>query len=170
MSTRFSERIKYRESCKIYDQFNKISTLIHEINEMVVRDINLKLTKITEIYSLFIEKYDTMIKYQPEITNVNKEILVERGRCFMIIFDDIVSKYKDYDKCLHNLRNVYLQFLQKIYNTKKGKKYIKFYEKECPICFDNFTNKNTFLPRCYHAICENCLIKCNRCPICRLNF
>lgn len=170
MSTRFSERIKYRESCKVYDQFTKISNLIHDINGMVVRDINLRIEKISEIYSLFIEKYDMMIKYQSEITNINKLILLEQGKRFMAISDEIGTKYKDYDKNLNKLRKVYVQFLQKIYNAKKGTRYIKFDEEECPICLEDFTNRNTFLPRCDHAICENCLIKCDRCPICRLNF
>jgi hypothetical protein len=137
---------------------------------MVVRDINLKLTKITEIYSLFIENYDMMIKYQSEITNINKGILLEQGKRFMSISDEIGTKYKDYNKNLNKLRKVYVQFLQKIYNAKKGMRYVKFDEEECPICLEDFTNRNTFLPSCDHAICENCLIKCDRCPICRLNF
>jgi hypothetical protein len=101
---------------------------------MVVRDINLRIGKITEIYSLFIENYDMMIKYQREITNINKLILLEQGKRFMAISDEIGTKYKDYDKNLHKLRKVYVQFLQKIYNAKKGTRYIKFDEEECPIC------------------------------------
>jgi len=170
MTTRFSERIKYRESCKVYDQFTKISSLIHDINGMVIRDINLRIVRITEIYSLFIENYDIMIKHQKEITNINKEILIEQGKRFMAISDEIGEKYKDYNKTLHKLRKVYLHFLQKIYNTKKGTRYVKFDEIECPVCLDDFTNKNTIIPKCNHAICENCLIKCDKCPICRLNF
>ena len=170
MSTRFSERIKYRESCKIYDEFTKISNLINDINEMVVTDINFKLIKITEIYSVFTKNYDIMIKYQEEITNINKEILLEQGKRIMIIHDEIHKKCKDYDKKLDKLRIVYLQFLQKIYNTKKGKIHIKFHEHECPVCLDEFINKNTIVLKCNHAICEKCLIKCEKCPICRLNF
>jgi hypothetical protein len=140
MTTRFSERIKYRESCKVYDQFTKISNLIHDINGMVVRDINLRIEKITEIYFLFIENYDMMIKYQTEITNINKEILLEQGKRFMAISDEIGEKYKDYEKTMHKLRKVYLKFLQKIYNTKKGMKYVKFDEPKFD-CNENKENE-----------------------------
>jgi hypothetical protein len=137
---------------------------------MVVRDINIRIEKITEIYSLFIDNYDIMIKYQTEITNINKQILVQQGRHFMAVSGEIGEIYKGYEKTLHKLRTVYLQFLQKIYNTKNGINYIKFNEYECPVCLDCFTNKNTFIPRCDHAICDNCLIKCDKCPVCRLEY
>jgi hypothetical protein len=39
--------------------------------------------------------------------------------------------------------------------------------KECPVCYDIINPSTLIIPGCLHAICIDCVVKCDACPLCR---
>ena len=37
----------------------------------------------------------------------------------------------------------------------------------CPVCYDDISSDKLIIPSCFHYICESCVMKCDKCPICR---
>lgn len=53
--------------------------------------------------------------------------------------------------------------LHEMYNLSPKKE-------ECPVCYETMENDKLVIPRCSHYICGDCHIKCDSCPICRLDY
>ena len=37
----------------------------------------------------------------------------------------------------------------------------------CPVCYEEITPDKLIIPNCFHYICEECVMKCDNCPLCR---
>ena len=40
-------------------------------------------------------------------------------------------------------------------------------QQECPVCYDIINPSKLIIPGCLHAICIDCVVKCDACPLCR---
>jgi len=40
-------------------------------------------------------------------------------------------------------------------------------KQECPVCLVEIEPNQLIIPECYHFICKKCVVRCDRCPICR---
>ena len=162
---RISNRIREKENEKLN---NIIRILNDKINLMTQADnINNAIYLLLEIYSLFVKHYDTIDRYDLIIT-LNKSTLIDVGRLYIGYINDqnvIVDPY-----IMNKLNTVYIHFLHRIYNSKRGVRNIAYNEKNCPICFEEFTNKNVFIPGCFHSLCNTCVVNCSNCPICRKSY
>lgn len=41
---------------------------------------------------------------------------------------------------------------------------------DCPVCYEQILPDNLIVPSCAHIICDNCVRKCDDCPLCRQNY
>lgn len=40
----------------------------------------------------------------------------------------------------------------------------------CGVCYDGISPALLEVPTCFHLICRNCKLRCDKCPSCRMNF
>jgi len=65
----------------------------------------------------------------------------------------------NYDRAEHNYKRMQQKF-RAIY-TESGNL------ENCPVCYEEMPADKLIIPNCFHYICEVCVMKCDKCPICR---
>jgi hypothetical protein len=64
-----------------------------------------------------------------------------------------------YDRAEHNYKRMQQKF-RAIY-TESGKL------ENCPVCYEEISPDKLIIPNCFHYICDVCVMKCDKCPLCR---
>lgn len=59
--------------------------------------------------------------------------------------------------------------------TRTQKKWREMYTKHndfqpCPVCYETIEPDALIVPNCTHMICDTCVRKCDKCPLCRDNY
>jgi hypothetical protein len=161
---RISKRIKEKETSKLNNTISSLNIKIQELNNNTT-NINYLVFLLIEIYSIFLDNYDLMDRYKYLITKLNTGTLMDTGKYYIEYFNHNISCVDN--KIFNKFKKMYLKFLEISCKFKKGMKNLKYDEKECPICFEMLTEKNVVIPVCENAICFDCIVKCEVCPICR---
>ena len=68
----------------------------------------------------------------------------------------------NYDRAEYNYKRMQHKF-RSMY-TETGKL------EPCPVCYDDISPDKLIIPNCFHYICEGCVMKCNKCPLCRDDY
>lgn len=73
----------------------------------------------------------------------------------------VISKQESYRKPLPSMETKYPQHILKMIVEK---------EKNCPICYEDFTLGNISVTSCGHSFCQTCRSQIDTCPLCRTKF
>jgi hypothetical protein len=174
---RFSKRIAKKEKLHCMDILEEI---IQTKEKILAFFSNPEIERISELIelslkycTLFYHHYDLIDKHHTKIHFNN-----ERDQFTDIIYYGkhiynkfLTVQYSDAtDKKIAKFKQMYQNVLIKYYRLKRGIRSSKYGETRCPICFEDFTNKNILITNCNHAICNSCIIKCDKCCVCRKSF
>jgi len=178
MSIRFSKRIRNKECKAANEFFSEIKILIDQLCEIEKSTINEKLEIANHLINKYSENYDFIERLHKESNRRNSMIIYNNiNRLLNIVrsFCDIEAESGINNPIIDNIiidkfTKTFVRFIQKTFNMKKSLRSIRYGETECPVCLDEFTNKNINVAKCNHAICSNCILKCSFCPVCRLQY
>jgi hypothetical protein len=163
-------------SLRIHNNKEKVFLNIHQKFKDFSKQIDMvsssrsKIDIVIEIFNYSIINFNICV-LNPSILKIFG-ILMKRG---VVINSDIQDGIRDGNKwktCHQKFLKVYKLFREKYLNFvfKNMKKHI-YIIKECPICFENITKKQSVQTYCNHSFHKYCLYQHmenrNNCPICR---
>jgi DNA repair exonuclease SbcCD ATPase subunit len=159
---KFEEHKNRTTGCIGYHRIKELlhSNNRHQINDFIYNHEKIKQNKLNQKIKLYEEKEKKLedeIKNLKYLLNISKYNLDEKIRFFK------ENKEKD------------LKIIDKLKNEINDLKLINPNENdhECSICFNNFTFK-TPIKVCINnhseKMCNECLTKCDTCPLCRGKF
>ena len=88
--------------------------------------------------------------------------------------EELINKLSRKIKLISTLRKQIVQEESRSFRNyeRLQKHFRKEYEKstdvkDCPVCYDIIIPSKLIIPGCLHAICIDCVVKCDTCPLCR---
>lgn len=91
--------------------------------------------------------------------------------------EDLTYNYSVIQKKISKIKNEKMKEIERNnsnYNrTQKvwREMYIKINDfQPCPVCYEIIKPEDLIVPNCTHMICDTCVRKCDKCPLCRDNY
>ena len=114
-----------------------------------------------------------------ELEEKNKEIvrLTEIVDDYEDNMDDLTNKFSIVQKKLYKLKKENDKNTERnALNYKRTQTvWREMYKKQnefqpCPVCYETIEPDALIVPNCTHMICDTCVRKCDKCPLCRDNY
>lgn len=173
---------QFIESFNTY--FNRFRLYINHrlVSHIYISNI-LKDTSIdNEILNLKVVYHKTHTPFPRPLTELeekNKEIdrLTDLVDEYEDNMDDLTANFSIVQKKLNKLKKENDKNTERnAINYKRTQKvwremYIKLNEfQPCPVCYETIEPDALIVPNCTHMICDTCVRKCDKCPLCRDNY
>ena len=113
-------------------------------NELLV-DINVQYYQSHQPYYVKPTPYESLVE-------LNQQLIVETRK-------ELNRQKQIYDNNYARMADK----IRKLYGENEEKT-------DCPVCYEGITEDTLFVSGCCHFICNQCVTKCSKCPICRDDY
>lgn len=168
---------KYFKQFRLYIN-NRVNSYIYISNLCESKDNSMD-NEILKLRVIYHKSHTPFPRPLTELEEKNKEIdrLTELVDEYEENMDDLTHRFSIVQKKLYKLKKenenkierntINYQRTQKVWREM----YTKLNEfQPCPVCYETIEPDTLIVPNCTHMICDTCVRKCDKCPLCRDNY
>jgi len=168
---------KYFKQFRLYIN-NRLNSHIYISNLCECKDKSMD-NEILKLRVIYHKSHTPFPRPLTELEEKNKEIdrLTEIVDEYEDNMENLTQKFSIVQKKLYKLKKenekkmerntINYQRTQKVWREM----YTKLNEfQPCPVCYETIEPDALIVPNCAHMICDTCVRKCDKCPLCRDNY